>query len=163
MMRLDLEGVFGVVDPAWLKFLENPDNLWHKHLDKEIRRVIAEIASRAINNEISITEAGHLLQEACPQFFGDAAYDIIHTEAANACNQVELASYHKAGIAMKRWRTSKDDRVCEDCKRMEGEEVSVDEKFSGGVQAPPLHEGCRCFLQAVESGLWKIDGKVIRV
>ncbi|MDP2874132.1 MAG: phage minor head protein [bacterium] len=151
MAKIKIEGVFGVIDPNWLKFLKNPDNLWHKNFDEKTKEIVANLSRREINNEISTIEAGHLLRKACPQFSEDEAFDVIHTEVGNTYCQVELASYLKGGFEKKRWRTSRDDIVCEDCKKMDGEEVLVEKPFSGGAQAPPLHSGCRCFLQAVES------------
>lgn len=151
MVKIKIEGVFGVINRDWLKFLKNPDNLWHKHFDKRTKEIVAGLSRREINNEISTIEAGHLLKKACPQFSEDEAFDVIHTEVGNTYSQVELATYLKDGVEKKRWRTSRDDRVCEDCKKMDGEEVLTEKPFSGGALAPPLHSGCRCFLQAVES------------
>jgi hypothetical protein len=46
----------------------------------------------------------------------------------------------------KTWFTNNDDRVCDICGPMEGEEVASDESFSSGDDAPPAHVNCRCWV-----------------
>ena len=46
---------------------------------------------------------------------------------------------------VKRWFTNNDDRVCDICGPLDGEEVEIDEKFSSGDDNPPAHVNCRCW------------------
>ncbi len=53
----------------------------------------------------------------------------------------------------KRWFTNVDDRVCELCGPLDNMEVDLDEGFTAqggdreGVDGPPLHPRCRCWLE----------------
>jgi hypothetical protein len=61
----------------------------------------------------------------------------------------ELDTYKEQGIEKKEWEIS-DAETCDDCEaNNEDGEIGVDESFSSGDDAPPLHPNCRCFLQAV--------------
>jgi SPP1 gp7 family putative phage head morphogenesis protein len=46
---------------------------------------------------------------------------------------------------VKKWYTNNDDRVCDICGPMDGEEVPIDEPFSSGDDQPPAHVNCRCW------------------
>jgi len=60
-----------------------------------------------------------------------------------------IRQMQEAGLVsdvQKEWMTADDERMCPDCAALDGETVGLDEEFSGGVKAPPLHPGCRCDL-----------------
>ena len=46
---------------------------------------------------------------------------------------------------VKTWETNNDDRVCDICGPLQGEEVEIDEPFSSGDDKPPAHINCRCW------------------
>lgn len=50
----------------------------------------------------------------------------------------------EAGHSYKRWETIGDERTCDVCLAMDGEIVSIDEKFSNGQMFPSAHPNCRC-------------------
>lgn len=43
------------------------------------------------------------------------------------------------------WFTNEDDRVCDICGPVAGEEVELDKPFSNGFNRPPAHVNCRCW------------------
>lgn len=47
---------------------------------------------------------------------------------------------------IKRWFTNRDDLVCPICEPLDGAEVDIDEDFDDGIDAPPAHPGCRCWV-----------------
>ncbi len=50
-------------------------------------------------------------------------------------------------LVVKHWFTNNDDRVCEICGPLDGQEVEIDETFADGIDNPPAHVGCRCWTQ----------------
>jgi SPP1 gp7 family putative phage head morphogenesis protein len=49
-----------------------------------------------------------------------------------------------SGDELREWIVTDDDRLCELCASMDGEQVGKGELFSAGVDMPPAHPGCRC-------------------
>jgi len=79
------------------------------------------------------------------------AMRISRTELSFAYNKGQLYSIQQAsesgyiqGEVRKIWLTSPDDRLCDICEPLDGEEVSINESFSIGLDAPPAHPHCRC-------------------
>lgn len=110
-----------------------------------------------------------VVQEALNQFVGISGYtigDVINTlpfspvraqmiattEITRAYAQGQLI----AGRAMakeypdvrvvKRWWTNKDGLVCAICQPLHGVEVGIEEQFPGGMDEPPAHVNCRCWI-----------------
>lgn len=89
---------------------------------------------------------------------------IAQTEVGGVMNKatVDLLSdaQAKSGVRiMKKWRCVKDDKTRERHRDIDGETVSVDEKFSNGMEAPRVGGGaadrinCRCTVKTVCEGL----------
>jgi len=86
------------------------------------------------------------------------AETIARTETIMASNNGQLLLWQQAaekGLLdkskmYKRWLTTKDDLACPICKKMHGETVHLDAKFSGGVLCPTRHPRCRCGMGLVE-------------
>lgn len=82
------------------------------------------------------------------------AENISRTELSFGYNHGQLEAIGQArdggwlqGEVRKKWNTTgQSGRVCEECEELDGEEVGVDEDFSAGVAAPPLHPSCGCGL-----------------
>jgi SPP1 gp7 family putative phage head morphogenesis protein len=47
---------------------------------------------------------------------------------------------------IKTWFTNNDDRVCQICAPLDGKEVDIDKEFTGGIDKPPAHVNCRCWM-----------------
>jgi SPP1 gp7 family putative phage head morphogenesis protein len=74
---------------------------------------------------------------------------IARTETATAANQGTLEAYKQSGVVKKKeWITADDERLCDLCAPMDGEVVNIDDNFSAGISAPPLHPNCRCTIVA---------------
>ncbi len=66
------------------------------------------------------------------------------TEMADAFSQSALDSMRGFGVEYKRWVVAPD--CCDECLDLDDEVVGIDESFSEGVDAPPLHPNCRCAI-----------------
>ena len=47
---------------------------------------------------------------------------------------------------VKMWYTNNDDRVCPICAPLDGMTILLDDKFPGGIEQPPAHVRCRCWM-----------------
>jgi len=170
--KLGIDGVFGVTDPNWLKYLDSAENLLITSVDDTTKRWIAGILQEGIENHLTTLELRDLLMTEAKILSPVRAEMIARTEIANVMNRTELESYKRAGILQKRWRTSRDERVCQWCAPLDNTIVATEETFSQTAkaskgakeitytkQAPPLHIRCRCFLQAVEDEWWQVGDK----
>lgn len=167
--KLGIDGVFGVIDPAWLKYLDNIENLLITSVDNTTKKWIAGILQEGIENHLTTLELRDLLMTEAKILSPVRAEMIARTEIANVMNQTELESYRRSGIREKRFRTSRDERVCLWCKPLDNTVISREEFFTSTAKAskgakeitytrivPPLHIGCRCFIQAVEDEWWQV-------
>lgn len=97
------------------------------------------------------------LEQSLRPMFGKVRSEMIAvTETTNAFAQGNLATWRESGVVDgKRWQTAVDDRVCPICQPLQGMEVGLDENGftteAGGIglEAPPAHVRCRCWLQPV--------------
>ena len=92
------------------------------------------------------------------------AMTIAQTEMATAYNRgadeaIRQAQAQKLmGVVVKRWCTSGDDMVCEQCRALEGLELAMDDKFqmgsgwnAGENLTPPAHPRCACAVEYIET------------
>lgn len=54
-------------------------------------------------------------------------------------------TYRGFTSAMKRWVNPSD--PCEECVSLNDSFIGIDEKFSGDINEPPIHDGCTCTIQ----------------
>jgi hypothetical protein len=92
------------------------------------------------------------------------ALTIAQNEMATAYNKGADESIRQAqeqkliGKVIKRWCTSNDDMVCEQCRALEGIEIDMDESFAikgkstGESLTPPMHPRCACAIEYIEVG-----------
>lgn len=102
-----------------------------------------------------ISTPGLTLQDAMNLLpFGTARAELIATteitRAYAEANQIvgeELAKEFEGVPVVKIWFTNEDDRVCEICGPLAGQEVAIDEKFNSDldISNPPAHPNCRCW------------------
>lgn len=92
------------------------------------------------------------------------AMTIAQTEMAYAYNYGADEGVRQAqadfliGKCVKRWCTSGDTNVCEDCERLDGKEVAMEETFFSGKKVvydesglyPPFHPRCACAVEYIE-------------
>lgn len=92
------------------------------------------------------------------------AMTIAQTEMATAYNRgadeaIRQAQAQKLmGTVIKRWCTSGDDMVCDQCRALEGLELAMDDKFqmgsgwnTGENLTPPAHPRCACVVEYIET------------
>jgi SPP1 gp7 family putative phage head morphogenesis protein len=86
------------------------------------------------------------------------AENIARTETVNSANAGQLAHWRdmrNTGVisdedTMKEWIVTPDDRLCDICAPLDGEQVPIDDAFSWGGKRPARHPRCRCAMGLVE-------------
>lgn len=110
------------------------------------RRLTTAIADW-IENGDTLTD---LRRELEPIFGRQRAELIASTEVTRAYAEANELAYRESGIASGReWRTAEDERVCPVCGPLEGEQRPFGQSFGDGVNNPPAHPRCRCWIVPV--------------
>lgn len=86
-----------------------------------------------------------------------SAYRLLYTEGTRMFNRANSEAFAEAGINQYRYCTAGDNRVCSDCKALEGNVYDLSEA-SEGTNYPPMHPWCRCHTEpAVDWDKWLSD------
>jgi SPP1 gp7 family putative phage head morphogenesis protein len=79
---------------------------------------------------------------------------IVRDQVAACYTFQSLAGYLQAREMLpdlqKRWDASIDLRTCDECAKLDGVVVPIDELFPGGIDGAPAHSCCRC-----RTGAWR--------
>jgi SPP1 gp7 family putative phage head morphogenesis protein len=111
------------------------------------RRLRGHIDDFVTSPDMSINQLG----QAVSGIFGaDRADTIAITEVTRAFANGQQSVWRDAGIIEKqRWNTAVDEFVCPICAPLNGVVVGVNETWEGGIDAPPGHPNCRCWVTPV--------------
>jgi SPP1 gp7 family putative phage head morphogenesis protein len=90
------------------------------------------------------------LSKRIDAIFGPVRGEMIAvTEVTRSFAQSQLETWNAVGVVeRKRWNTANDALVCPICGPLNGQTANVNEPFPGGINAPPAHPRCRCWVTA---------------
>lgn len=101
-----------------------------------------------------------LSKQICDRFDGvsrRSAYRLLYTEGTRMFNRANSEAFAEAGINQYRYCSAGDNRVCSDCKALDGNVYDISEA-SDGTNYPPMHPWCRCHTEpAVDWDKWLDD------
>lgn len=101
-----------------------------------------------------------LSKQICDRFDGvsrRSAYRLLYTEGTRMFNRANSEAFAEAGINQYRYCTAGDNRVCSDCKALEGNVYDISEARDG-INYPPMHPWCRCHTEpAADWDKWLND------
>lgn len=101
-----------------------------------------------------------LSKQICDRFDGvsrRSAYRLLYTEGTRMFNRANSEAFAEVGINQYRYCTAGDNRVCSDCKALDGNVYDISEA-SDGTNYPPMHPWCRCHTEpAVDWDKWLND------
>lgn len=101
-----------------------------------------------------------LSKQICDRFDGvsrRSAYRLLYTEGTRMFNRANSEAFAEVGINQYRYCTAGDNRVCGDCKALEGNVYDIAEARDG-INYPPMHPWCRCHTEpAVDWDKWLSD------
>lgn len=110
-------------------------------------RMVSQSVSRWIDNGEPLED---LIDDLAPVFGRARAELISSTEVTRAYTEGNRIAYHASGVVDKwEWRTSDDERVCPICGPLSGKQREMGEPFDIGIEAPPAHPRCRCWVVPV--------------
>ena len=88
-----------------------------------------------------------------------SAYRLLYTEGTRMFNRANSEAFAEVGINQYRYCTAGDNRVCSDCKALEGNVYDISEARDG-TNYPPMHPWCRCHTEpAVDWDKW-LNGRI---
>lgn len=125
------------------------------------KKKITEVVTSGILRGTSIPKTAKELMQAIPTMTSASAIRAARTAMTSAQNAGRQDSYKAAqdmGLKLqKRWVATKDSRTRKRHRKMDGETVGLDEKFSNGMRYPGDRTGkpedvynCRCTMRTVE-------------
>ncbi len=75
---------------------------------------------------------------------------IAATETTRAYANGNRVSWGASGLVDEvQWFTGQDELVCPVCGDLAGKTARLDGTFPGGIETPPAHPGCRCYIQPI--------------
>jgi SPP1 gp7 family putative phage head morphogenesis protein len=111
------------------------------------RQRLRQEISQFVQNDEALPELITRLEDV----FGPVRAELIGvTEVTRSFAEGNRQAWKEAGIIQKQeWRTANDELRCPICSGLDGQIVGLDEKFTGGIDSPPAHPRCRCWLSPV--------------
>lgn len=148
--ELRLEGSFDFLSPEVQKFL----NEKMFEIADLVDQPVADRLRATLLDGVQKGESIDKLADRVEEVFGveqSRARRIARTEVAEAFNGGRFATMKETGVTQIEWLTARDSRVRETHEDLDGEKVSIGEKFSNGLLYPldpsgPPQEivNCRC-------------------
>jgi SPP1 gp7 family putative phage head morphogenesis protein len=120
---------------------------WTAQLVASTRRQMQLEITRWIDNGETLPQ---LIKRLTPLFGEKRAELIAVTEVTRAFAEGNMRAWRETGVVQKRrWNTANDELVCPICGPLNGKVVGMDEPFAPGIDSPPAHPRCRCWLTPV--------------
>jgi len=113
----------------------------------EVKRLISQSVDDGLGMEAIAEKIGNFYDDQAEW----RALRVARTEVISGYAKGTLEGAVQSGVVRgKKWLTANDDRVEEECLRNQQDgEIGLDDSFSSGDSAPPVHPNCRCVLQEV--------------
>jgi HK97 family phage portal protein len=132
--------LFNVYNPHLQKWVGN-----RLDLIKDINDVTIEKLRATLDEGIKAGEGISKLANRVSEVFSEAkgwrAENIARTETLTAYRHGNGEVYEQAGIEMVQWWAALDERTCEECLRLHGQEMTVEEYLDN---VDSIHPSCRC-------------------
>lgn len=153
-------GVFNLKDQLLKDALRERIDFLVETVDKTGMKAVARIIQDGLDQKLPAKEVVKFLREKAEAIASERADLITETETAYAMSLVEMETFKKNGIKKHHWVVQQDELTCGVCLDNEAVgDIEIGQEFPNGVEAPPAHVNCRCFLIPVlpitiEGKLW---------
>lgn len=122
-------------------------DLLSKLTQTNIRLIQTEIETFISSPNMSIRQLGQRLESLWSQ---NRAQMIATTEVTRVYAEGNTTAWRESGvIERRRWNTANDELVCPICGPLNQSVVDIDEPFPNGIDNPPAHPRCRCWVTPV--------------
>lgn len=130
----------------------NPQAAVNKNTLSSIRK-IKQVAQRAVSSgerPINYKKDVQRILTGNAQSNGASgtAQNIIRTETCRAATQAKLKTYALQNVKVYQFFSLEARNTCADCRDLDGTSFKVSEAQEG-VNCPPIHSSCRCWVEAV--------------
>ena len=115
-------------------------------LDSNRARQLDKYATELAGMDLEPGKVDKMLEQMKDALVRERRFDIAQNEQGIALESAGRVAADTRGDTHKRWITSGDAKVCDDCADNEAEgPIPINQAFSGGVMTPPQHPGhCHC-------------------
>lgn len=127
-------------------------------LTPRMETAVYNVRRQAIERGLTLARVDAVTLKYRSKVIRERAETIARTETIDALNAGREEAWKQAidsGIlpaaSEKKWIVTYDDRLCPVCAAMQGERVSMEGTFTGGVSHPPRHPRCRCAIVVVRA------------
>lgn len=128
--------------------------LWYAdNLVGQFAQTTSSRIQRLVSAWIQNSEPFHVLRD---RIIGDymyseeRAYTIAVTETTRAYARGNQLAWERSGVIKRqRWNTANDEIVCPICGPLHNKVVDMGAAFAAGIDGPPAHPRCRCWLTPV--------------
>lgn len=162
--KLGIQGIFGLQDQQLINYFAHHSNLIIDSVDDYTKEWIATKIQAGKDAGKTPYEIEQMLLEDGKGITAIRAERIVLTETAHAMKVIENEAAKRYGIKEMIWHTSLDERVCETCAPLEGENKKIGgtypDRGNGRFDGPPAHVSCRCFEEEVIPQGWEIPEKI---
>lgn len=124
---------------------------WAKAVTEFEKKELARLIRQGDKPERALVKAQERASRYADSLKSKRATMIARTEIQIAQNEGREEGWRQAAEegfiapeSMRRWVTAQDERTCDECAPMDGEEVPWDGVFSNGLTNPIVHPNCRC-------------------
>jgi len=115
------------------------------------QQALSDLIIKAVAEEWTPIELARAIEQDTA-FSAERAELIADTELSAAEYAGALGAMTEAGVEQKAWETDPESDTCDDCAENEDDgDIGIDEPFSSGDFAPPLHPRCVCDLVGVSN------------
>lgn len=154
--ELGLAITFDVYDPRIVELLQGKAQKFAKDVNATTAANIKKTLAVGVERGEGMIPLRNRVMEVFTQAERSRAYNIARTEILGTYNKGTLEGYIQTGVVPeKSWLTSRDARVRDSHRAMEGQTVPIREKFSNGLMHPGDWNGsaaeicqCRCTILA---------------
>jgi SPP1 gp7 family putative phage head morphogenesis protein len=143
------------VDVSW-ELLNTNAEQWAQNYAGTLVSQVTDTTKRMIADEVADWirrgDALDSLKKAIFDILADPvrALVIAQTESTRAFAEGNTRAWKEIGVEGRRWYTVEDERVCPLCgQTLHGTVAAIGKPFAQGIDNPPAHVGCRCYLQPV--------------
>lgn len=130
---------------------------WAKEYTFDLVTGITDTTKTYLQDKISAwVETGAPLDDLKQELMDSGMFDaqrasrVAVTETTRAYAEGNTTAWRESGVVSgRRWQTAVDEMVCPVCGELHGQVVGIDEPFADGVDNPPAHVNCRCWIDPV--------------
>jgi len=113
----------------------------------DINATSQRVLQKYVSERIQTGEPLSTLVNDLEPYFGKRRAELIaSTETTRAYAVANMETFRQNGVEFVRWNTANDELVCPVCRPLNGVVVQIGAAFQNGIQHPPAHPRCRCWV-----------------